>query len=176
MKHSTLRSLVLTLTAAAVPVALAGSQGPELPEWMSVDHAGKKVSITVVAGMDMSNNGWNYNTVSKGAKSIVVPVGYAVEIEFTNSDPTGVVHSLGIGQTSEVTSPLFTNPTPVFAGAISANAADPVNATAAGTTETISFVADAAGDYAIICYVPGHTLTGMWMGFRVAEDGSVGVE
>lgn len=176
MIRSTLRSLVLTFAAAAVPMALAGSQGPELPEWMKVDEAAKKVTITIVAGTDMTNNGWNYNTVFKGAKSIVVPVGFEVEIDFRNSDPTGVVHSIGVGQMSEVTSPLFTDPTPAFPGAISDNAADPVNATAAGASETITFVADTAGEYALICYVPGHTLTGMWMGFRVAADGSVGVE
>ena len=45
-----------------------------------------------------------------------------------------------------------------------------------GSTETITFVADAAGDYTLVCYVPGHTAVGMWIYFRVTSDGSVGVQ
>lgn len=176
MKDSMLRSLVLTATAILVPVAATASVAPELPSWMSVDHAAKTVSVSIVAGMDASNNHWNYNGLSKGDATIVVPVGYTVTVDWKNSDPTMMLHSIGVGQKSEVTMPMFTNPAPVFAGAISANAADPANATKSGEGQTITFVAETAGDYALICYVPGHTLTGMWIGFRVAADGTVGLE
>lgn len=173
---STIRALALVGIAAAVPIAASATDGPELPDWMSVDHAAKTVTMTIVAGMNPTNNNWNFNGLSKGESSIVVPVGYTIEIAYQNSDPTGMVHSIGVGQISETTAAMFTDPTPAFAGAISASPADPVNATASGASETISFVADAAGDYALICYVPGHTLTGMWIGFRVTDDGTVGVQ
>ncbi len=176
MKQSLLRTLLLTATAILVPVAASASEEPDLPSWMSVDHDAKTVSMTIVAGMDASNNNWNFNGLSKGDATIVVPVGYTVTIDWKNSDPTMMLHSIGVGQASEVTLPMFTDPQPVFAGAISANAGDPATATKSGDSESITFVADTAGDYALICYVPGHTLTGMWIGFRVAADGTVGLQ
>jgi 3-hydroxybutyryl-CoA dehydrogenase len=41
----------------------------------------------------------------------------------------------------------------------------------ASNTSSISIT-----EIALICYVPGHTLTGMWIGFRVAADGTVGLQ
>lgn len=176
MKFPTIRSLVLTATAAAVPAALSATESPEVPSWMSVDHASKTVTMTIVAGQTADNNYWNFNGITKGEATIVVPAGYTVEITYENADPTMIVHSFGIGSVSETSSPIFTDPTPAFEGAISSNPTDPVNATKSGASETIRFVADTPGEYALICYVPAHTLTGMWVGFRVAEDGSVGVD
>jgi FtsP/CotA-like multicopper oxidase with cupredoxin domain len=176
MTYPSFRSLVITAAAVAIPSALSASQGPEIPSWMTVDHAAKTVSMSIVAGQTPANNNWNLNGFATGEATIVVPTGYAVEITYENADPTMMVHSIGVGQVSETTSAIFMDPAPVFEGAISSNPADPVNATKSGATETLSFVADAAGDYALICYVPGHTLTGMWIGFRVSDDGSVGLE
>ena len=36
-----------------------------------------------------------------------------------------------------------------------------------GETETITFTAGAAGEYALVCYVPGHATAGMWINFNV---------
>ena len=143
---------------------------------LELDHAAKTVTMTIGAGQTADNNHWNFNGIVKGEATIVVPTGYTVQISYENADPTMVVHSIGVGQLSETTLPMFTDPTPAFPGAISSNPTDPLNATKAGTTESLSFVAGAPGEYALICYVPAHTLTGMWVGFRVAEDTSVGVE
>ena len=174
--NRTIRSLALTSAAALLPTLLAAGQGPEIPSWMSVDHDAKTVSISLVAGQTTANNNWNMNGLVGGEATIVVPVGYNVSIDFSNNDPTMMVHSVGIGQRSQVTEALFTDPAPVFPGAITPAAADPANATASGSSATIDFAATTAGDYALICYVPGHTLTGMWLGFRVSDDGSVGLE
>jgi len=175
MKKTT-RTLLLSAIAALVPTAIAATDGPEVPAWMEVDNAAKTVKMTLVAGQTTANNNWNMNGFANGEATIVVPNGYSVEIVFQNNDPTMMVHSIGVGRVDEIQTPLFTNPTPVFAGAMSTAPADPVNATKSGATETLKFVANAAGDYALICYVPGHNLTGMWLGFRVSEDGAVGVE
>ena len=45
-----------------------------------------------------------------------------------------------------------------------------------GQSATIQFVADAAGNYAMICYTPGHTTLGMWLYFNVAAGGEAGVQ
>ncbi|MDH3224250.1 MAG: sulfocyanin-like copper-binding protein [Gemmatimonadota bacterium] len=166
-----LAAIATSLTA--MPVA---AETPDLPEWMSVDHDAKVVTMTVVAGLDASNNSWNFNGFAHGAATIVVPAGYQVRLTFENQDAMGMVHSVGVGQKSETTNAVFTSPTPAFAGAISPNAEDPVNATKVGESAVLDFVADTAGDYALICYSPGHSVAGMWINFRVAGDGSVGFE
>jgi uncharacterized cupredoxin-like copper-binding protein len=39
---------------------------------------------------------------------------------------------------------------------------------------TLSFTADTAGDYTMVCYIPGHAVAGMWVNFRVAEGEEAG--
>ena len=176
MKARFFRGALLTAMVAALPSGVMASEDSDLPEWMSVDHTAKTVSVTVVAGKDASNNSWNLNGFARGEATIVVPAGYRVQLTFENADAMGMVHSIGVGQTSETSNAVFTGPTPVFAGAISSNPEDPVNATKVGESELLDFVADAPGDYALICYSPGHSIAGMWIGFRVAGDGAVGFE
>jgi len=70
----------------------------------------------------------------------------------------------------------FSNPTPAFDGAISTNANSMTEATApGGGTETITFTASSAGDYALVCGIPAHAVTGMWIGFEVSASGESGV-
>lgn len=176
MRHNILRRLIAPAVALAIPMAVHASGEPEVPSWMTVDHAAKTVTMTVVAGQTTDNNNWNYNGMAHGQGTIVVPVGYQVSITFENNDPTMMVHSIGVGQTAETSLPMFTDPQPVFAGAMSSNPTDPMNATKNGESETITFVADAAGDYALICYTPGHALTGMWIGFNVSAEGEAGLD
>ena len=45
-----------------------------------------------------------------------------------------------------------------------------------GESESFEFVADAAGEYHLVCYVAGHSAVGMWMFFNVSSDGSAGVQ
>jgi uncharacterized cupredoxin-like copper-binding protein len=47
-------------------------------------------------------------------------------------------------------------------------------ATQPGASESISFTADAAGAYTLVCYIPAHAATGMWINFTVSADGAAG--
>jgi uncharacterized cupredoxin-like copper-binding protein len=51
-----------------------------------------------------------------------------------------------------------------------------ISATMPGETETITFVAGAAGNYSLVCYIPGHSAVGMWLFFNVSGDGEAGVQ
>jgi len=176
MTERLIRALAIGgVLAAAGAGALNAQNGGSTPEWMSVDHDGKTVMLEVVAGATGANNNWNYNGFASGEKTIVVPVGYTVTLVFKNND-AAMVHSAGVGQMETTWPPMYTAVTPVFDGAVSANPTDMVNATKSGATETLEFVAETAGEYALICYIPAHALTGMWLGFRVSADGEVGVE
>ena len=70
---------------------------------------------------------------------------------------------------------MFTEATPVFEGAMSSNPTDMMSATQAGASEELTFKADTAGDFALICYIPAHAVTGMWIGFSVSAEGKSGV-
>jgi uncharacterized cupredoxin-like copper-binding protein len=44
-----------------------------------------------------------------------------------------------------------------------------------GGAETITFTASDAGEYSLVCLIPAHAATGMWMGFTVSAAGEAGV-
>jgi sulfocyanin len=143
-------------------------------DWVHGDDAAKTVMMDVVSGKDATNNNWNFNGFANGNATVTVPVGYTVTINFSNNDPN-MAHSIGVSE--KPAGPWSATPatTPVFAGAISSNPTSMTDATTQGETETITFTADRAGQYALVCYVPGHATAGMWINFTVTEGGAAGV-
>jgi FtsP/CotA-like multicopper oxidase with cupredoxin domain len=148
------------------------TMGGELstPDWMTIDGTAQTVTMEIQAGSSDVNNYWNFNGLYAGNGSITVPQGYSVTINFTNSDPTQP-HSLGIDEAQDSWPATFDAPEPAFAGAMTP---DPTVGTAPGGTATITFTADAAGDYTMVCYVPGHAVAGMHIPFTVTADGTPG--
>lgn len=140
------------------------------PDWMTVDATAQTVTMDIRAGSTDVNNYWNYNGMYAGNGSISVPQGYSVTINFTNADPTQP-HSLGIDESQESWPATFDAPEPAFAGAMTP---DPLVGTAPNGTASITFVASAAGDYTLVCYVPGHAVAGMHIPFLVTEGGTPG--
>ena len=156
--------------AAAPPAAAAGALS--MPAWYQVDHGTQTVTLGITAGLTNKANYWNYNGFTNGEAKIVVPTGYTVTINFTKQDPN-MTHSIGVDSRTGGFPAAFTNVTPVFEGAISENALDQANATATGEEDVVTFVASAAGDYTLVCYVPGHAAVVMWIRFEV-RDGQEG--
>jgi uncharacterized cupredoxin-like copper-binding protein len=140
------------------------------PEWMTVDATAMTVTMDIQAGASDVNNYWNFNGLYAGHGSISVPQGYSVTINFTNADPTQP-HSLGIDEAQESWPATFDAPEPAFAGAITPDA---TVGTAPGGIAAITFTADAAGDYSMVCYVPGHAVAGMHIPFTVTDSGTPG--
>jgi len=161
-----------TETETAVEPGAAPAGEMTVPSWMTVDEAARTVTMQIRAGETDANNRWNFNGLYAGEGSITVPEGYAVTLEFTNDDPTQP-HSAGIGEAMDSYPATFSDPQPVFEGAITSNAA--TSGTAPNGSETIEFTADTAGDYAMICYVPGHAIAGMVIPFHVSAEGEAGV-
>ncbi len=147
-----------------------------VPDWMTVDNAAQTVTMDIVAGSTDANNGWNYNGFYNGNATIVVPVGYTITINFQNDDQANP-HSVGVDPSSGGSWPaMFDDPQPVFEGAITSNPTDMASATMPGASETITFVADAAGEYTLVCYIPAHAATGMWIFFTVSAEGEAGLD
>jgi sulfocyanin len=144
-----------------------------MPSWYQHDAAANTVTLDIVAGSTDANNHWNFNGYSSGDATVVVPVGTTVTVNFSNQDPN-MAHSIGVASFTS-NPPAMLDPTPVFEGAITSNAADMMNATGTGESETITFTADAAGDYSLACYVAGHAVAGMWILFQVSDAGEAGV-
>ena len=144
-------------------------------DWISVDDAARTVSITLLAGETDANNRWNFNGYANGEATVVVPLGYTVTVNFENRDPAHY-HSVGVLARAASYPAIFDDATPVFDGAITSNATSMAEATApAGGTQSITFVASEADEYALVCPVPAHAVTGMWIGFEVSESGDSGL-
>ncbi|MEX2530055.1 MAG: sulfocyanin-like copper-binding protein [Gemmatimonadota bacterium] len=143
-------------------------------DWFVVDHDAQTVEIDLVAGQSSQNNYWNYNGAFGGAGQVTVPAGYEVTINLENQDPN-MAHSVGVGEQQASYPANFSAAEPVFEGAVTENPTSLTESTLPGETESITFVADAAGDYVLICYVTGHAVAGMWVPFTVSADGEAGV-
>lgn len=141
-----------------------------MPAWYRMD--GTNVMLDITAGATNAQNYWNFNGFTAGKGEIIVPVGSKVTINFVNSDPN-MAHSVGIeAWRDSMMGALTANP--VFAGAVSSNPGSLTESTMPGQSETVTFTADKAGKYQMICYVPGHAQIGMWVTFIVSEDGTAG--
>lgn len=157
------------------PEADAAPSATMPADWISVDDAARTVRVTLVAGETDANNRWNFGGYANGEATVVVPVGYTVTVNFENRDPVHY-HSVGVLAKAASYPAVFEEATPVFDGAITSNATSMMEATApGGGTESITFVASEAGEYALVCPVPAHAVTGMWIGFEVSEAGDSGL-
>lgn len=160
------------VTAPAGPTAPTGAM--TMPEWYSVDQDARTVHLTITAGSVPDNNYWNFNGAIRGQLAITVPEGFTVTIDLVNEDPN-MGHSIGVS--SELSNfALPPDPTPVFEGAITSEPQSMISATMPGETESITFVADVAGNYTLVCYIAGHSAVGMWLFFNVSADGEAGVQ
>lgn len=144
------------------------------PNWFQMDEAAQTVTIDLIAGSTSDNNYWNFNGFFGGRGAIVVPEGYTVTVNFANQDPN-MAHSVGVGERLASWPTSFSEVTPTFPGAVSSNPTSMTESTLPGEAESFTFVADEAGEFALICYVVGHAATGMWMPFNVSADGEAGV-
>jgi len=154
------------LIAAPLNVSPLAAQDGADPDWIHVDSSAREVKLDIVAGMTDENFHWNFNGYFGGGATFTVPVGYRVVIDFRNADPA-VPHSIGVGGIQTPFPPMLTDPTPVFAGGISENPTSMTDATMPGESETVTFTAERAGTYALLCYIPAHAATGMWITLKV---------
>lgn len=146
----------------------ATTSGPTAPtasnaSWMQFDKNTQTVMLNVTAALSNDNNGFNFNGFSNGAMTVTVPLGWHVNISFMNKS-TSMPHSLEIVPHSERT--LSGGFTPAFSGA---STPQPEAGITSGQTQHVTFTADKAGQYAIVCAVPGHSSEGLWDNFVVSS-------
>ena len=131
---------------------------------MRWDATAKAMTFPMVSGLNKNGGGWNFDGYARGEMTIVVPVGAKVTFPFYNDDI--VPHSLGVVAGSPTNVPSF--PTqPAFPQAATRNFQQgiPTN-----QGDSVTFTADKAGTFLVVCGVPGHAASGMWVVFQVSAD------
>ena len=164
------RSATMGRTLAAmvglVTVSLAGPASAQQqrvdPTWLSFDAAAKTVRFQLIAGLTGLNGALNYNGFRDGGLTLVVPIGWKTEIAFRNHDGM-LPHS---AEVIAPQTPLPTQPVgPAIPRAFTLKLAEGLPSEA---TDTMLFAAQPAGEYLIICGVPGHGAAGMWIRLRIS--------
>jgi plastocyanin len=141
------------VAAPSAPRTAPAAQDSEYVKW---DPATKTVTFRLVAGpFD-----FNLSTGRGGALTLTVPAGSTNVWNFLQND--GTPHSVEVAS--------GTGPVPNSGG-------DPaipraytnkvVEGMAQGETDVIRFTAPDSGSYRIICGVPGHALSGMWIWLKI---------
>ncbi|MEP6687437.1 MAG: sulfocyanin-like copper-binding protein [Gemmatimonadales bacterium] len=136
---------------AAAPGPVAAAADSQFVKW---DPASKTVTFRLVAGP------FAFNGFTSGGGTLTVPPGSINTWNFVQDD--GTPHSAEVAA--------GTGPLPNSGG----NPAIPraytnkvVEGLVQGATDVIAFTAPDSGTYRIICGVPGHALSGMWLWFKV---------
>ena len=150
----------LLLSPGSLCWALPGTAQTAPSKWVAYDATSKTVTFTLEAGAPGSSGPFNFDGYANGGATLVVPSGSTVVMNFVNHD--GTPHS------AEIIAD--TGPIPNQGG-------DPAIPTAytteltqglpQGGKDVIRFTAPSSGSYRIICGVPGHGLSGMWIHFKV---------
>jgi hypothetical protein len=147
---------VAQTASAAATVAAQPVDSPAVADsgYLKWDPATKTVTFSLVAGP------FEFNHFTSGGGTLTVPAGSTNVWNFSQND--GTPHS------AEVAS--GTGPLPNSGG-------DPaipraytnkvVEGMAQGETDVIRFTAPDTGSYRIICGVPGHALSGMWIWLKI---------
>ena len=130
---------------------------------LEYDSVTKTVTYPIVSGLTSANSAWNFNGFANGRMTIVVPLGAAVVMPFSNMDGN-VPHSFGVTNDNPRNIPPVPGPI-VFPGAETRRFETGLRST---ERDIVRFTADKAGRYMFPCGVPGHAVGGMWIRFEVS--------
>jgi alcohol dehydrogenase (cytochrome c) len=139
----------------------------KISPFVYVDDTDKKAVVKVIAADTANNAGFNFDGYSKGQANFVVPIGWSVDVEFSNKSATP--HNMAL------TANLKTPVTAVAPPPLSAPVAIPGPMTlshglsASDGTVVTGFYSDAPGKYYLVCGVPGHLQAGMWDHFTFSK-------
>jgi sulfocyanin SoxE-like protein len=143
------------LAAGVAAAALAGK--PDPGRFLSVDTRSRTVALTLVAGWDGENQGFNFDGYGRGELLVTVPLGWRVRVSCVNRG--GMRHSCAV-----VPGPMTA--TPAFRGA---SVPDPVQGLDPGSKAAFSFVASRAGSFRLASIVPGDEEARLWDVLEVAR-------
>lgn len=165
----------LTLCASALAGVTSNASAQEgdrkriSPDWMTVDSANRRVELDIVAGLTTANSAWNFNGYANGDMTIAVPLGWQVQIHFTNRD-ANYPHSVGVIEIEEPMPGSGDHATMAFPRAFSLQFS---RGLFAPKDDTFDFKVNKTGKFWLYCGVPPHGQAGMWDYFVVSDEISV---
>jgi hypothetical protein len=146
---------VLAVALAAVAVAAK----PDPRQFLQVDARRRVVDVTLVAGYDSANNGFNFDGYGRGELMVTVPLRWQVRVTCINK--ASVRHSCAVVDGPMTTVPAFPH----------ATVAQPLLGLRRGQTAIFSFVATRLGPFRFACLVPGHEQAREWDLLEVVRGG-----
>jgi hypothetical protein len=150
------------LAVALASVALA-AKPPDPKRFMRVDARHKIVNVTLIAGYDAFNNGFNFDGYA-GELMWTVPRGWRVRVTCTNR--VSLRHSCAVVHGAMSTRPAFTG----------ATVPQPLVGLERGRTVRFVFRAAKVGVYRFACLVPGHEAARMYDVLKIVAKGKPTVE
>jgi sulfocyanin len=134
------------------------------PGWLTFDADTQVVEVRLVGAANGANGTMNFNGYGNGDMTIVVPLGWRVNVEFFNQGLAALPHSLVV---IDAVTPLpMEGGVPTFPRALTTRL---VPGLEAGKGDSFSFVANKVGRYLLFCGVTGHGVAGMWNYLEVAR-------
>jgi Sulfocyanin (SoxE) domain len=152
-------SLFGVAAPAVPPAAVQATSRPRPGQFLHVDTGSRTATITLIAGYDSANGGFNFDGYGRGELLVTVPKGWRVVVQCHNRSI--VRHSCAV-----VGGPLATSL--AFPGATTPH---PRIGLEQGQTSTFSFRASRVGVFRLACLVPGHEEARMWDVLRIVPHG-----
>jgi sulfocyanin len=148
---------VLTAVLLTIPMGFTSSAAlaATTPQWMKVDAKDKTVQLKIDMGEPNKAGGFNFNGYAHGHMTVTVPEGWTVKVKADNVG--NISHSLEIVPAQS--KPPMQGIKPAFANADTSDLKTGIKPDHDGS---FTFKADKAGQYWMMCGVPGHALGGMW--------------
>jgi uncharacterized cupredoxin-like copper-binding protein len=143
---------------AALALAFAANAPPPPGRFLAVDGRRHRATITLVAGYDGENGGFNFDGYSRELMW-KVPRGWTVRVVCENRGP--LRHSCAVVKSAGATRPAFPG----------AATPQPLVGLEAGKTARFTFRAGRTGVYRVACLVPGHEDARMWDVLKVTAGG-----
>jgi hypothetical protein len=145
--------------AAGVSAVSANAAKPDPQSYFVVNASRHSVRLTLLAGLDGSNGGFNFDGYGRGEMLVSVPVGWHLVV---------VCESHGSERFSCAVVRDSLSTRPAFRGAASP---DPTVGLNPGGKATFSFVPAKPGSYRIASLVPGQEQARMWDVLEVTRGG-----
>lgn len=130
--------------------------------FLAFNPAARTIWIDLIAGYTGANSSLNFNGGHAGSHTLVIPAGWRVEARFANHDHD-LAHSVTVVRQIDPI-PVMA-PTAAFPGAFSIALEQGL---VEGRGDVFRFSADQPGSYMILCAVPGHGQSGMWVTLEVS--------
>jgi sulfocyanin len=133
------------------------------PSWLSANAGSKTVTFELTAGLTPINGALNFNGYHDGGLTVTVPNGWTMIWEFANHDGM-LPHSAQVAPNKIPVPPASVTPAIARAYTDNLDAGIPPQG-----TDVDRFTVTPAGEYLIMCGVPGHALAGMWIRLEVSS-------